>query len=466
MKCKHIIIAAIVSMTFTGCGLYNKYEKTVKTPDDVFGASMLDSLLADVDTSYIQPSWREFFTDPLLQQLIEQALANNTDLNTARIAVEKSKASLRQAKLAYLPSLSLSPQGTLSKFDNGSWSKSYSLPLELSMNVEVFGSITSKKRAARAVLLQSQMTEESTRSNLISSVAQQYCYLQLLDRQLAILIETDSLWKASLEMEKVLWESGQVNSTAVNQQESSYLSVKNQIIDTRLDILNTEDDICSLLAITPQHIRRSRLDTHDAQLTTLNSRLTLHKGISAKALLLRPDIRMANYTMEEAFYNTQAARAAFFPSLSLSGTAGWTNNGGGMVSNPGALLLKAIGSLTQPIFARGQLKANKQMAQLTEEDMQKKYVQTVLNAGRDVNKAIAQCQASREKNQHYRRQVEVLHKAYDDTHYLMDNGEVNYLEVLTAQEKLLTAQLNEATNIYNGAQAVIALYIALGGGTK
>jgi outer membrane protein TolC len=189
-------------------------------------------------------------------------------------------------------------------------------------------------------------------------------------------------------------------------------------------------------------------------------------GVPATMLELRPDIRMANHAMEEAFYNTQAARAAFFPGITLTGSLGWTNSGGGQLVNPGKLLWNFVGQLTQPIFARGQLKANKKIAQLTEEDLQKKYVQTVINAGNQVNEAMADCMAAREKYDYYRRQVEVLYNAYIGTHELMDNGKANYLEVLTAQESLLTAQLSEVSNMYNGAQAVIALYIALGGGTK
>ena len=419
-------------------------------------------------------TWREFFTDPKLQALIEQVLANNTDLNSARIAVEKSEASLKMAKMAYLPSLYFSPQGTLSKFDDNPWSKTYNLPLQLSMDVDVFGSITSKKRASKAVLQQAQMREETIRVNLISTTAQQYYMLQLLDRQLEILTLTDSLWNASLETQKTLWENGKSYSTAVNQMESSYLNVKTQIVDTRRSIRATENAICRLLAITPQHVDRniwgtSALHHPEAQGDTGQRMFDLQFliiGVPASMLEQRPDIRMANHAMEEAFYNTQAARAAFFPSITLNGTAGWTNSAGSMVVNPGKLLLSAVGSLTQPIFARGRLSANLKISKLTEEDLQKKYVQTVIDAGNQVNEAMADCQAAREKHGYYHRQVQVLNQAYIGTHELMDNGKASYLEVLTAQESLLNSQLNEAMNMYKGTQAVIALYVALGGGTK
>jgi len=468
MKIKNIIIVAAVGTMLTGCGLYNKYEKTVEEPAGVFGNSQ-DIVSASSESTIADMSWREFFTDPMLQNLIEQALANNTDLNTARINIEKSQISLKTKKLAYLPSVSFSPQGSLSSFDGAKATKSYIIPLDVSWDVDLFGSITNKKRAAQAALLQAQMTEEATRSNLISTIAQEYFLLQLLDREMEILIETDSLWKASLDTQEALYENGQAYLTAVNQQESSWLDVKLQIVAMRRSIRATENEICSLLCITPQPIERSHWGA-EAQYhsATEGQRLFeeryLKIGVPAQMLERRPDIRLANYYMEEAFYNTQAARAAFFPSITLSGEVGWTNNGG--IVNPSKLLWQLVGSLTQPIFARGQIKGNYKIAQLTEENLKKKYVQAVIDAGNDVNEAIADCMTAREKHSYYNRQVEVLHEAYYGTHELMDNGKATYIEVLKAQESLLSAQLNEAENLYNGAQGVIALYIALGGGTK
>ncbi len=464
-------MATAVSFLLTSCGIYNKYEQKVANPENSFGTTQ-DIQEATDGTSLAEQSWREFFTDPLLQQLIEQVLANNTDLNSARIAVEKSQAALTAAKLAYLPSLYLAPQGTLSKFDKNPWTKTYDLPLQLSMDIDLFGSITNKKRAAKAVLLQAQVCEEATRANLIATTAQLYFMLQLLDQQLTILNMTDSLWKASLETQKSLWENGKAYSTAVNQMESSYLSMKTQIVDTRMQIRSTENSICKLLGVVPQHIEREKwsLALHHTMAPKESTQglfdtKFLKIGVPATMLQQRPDIRMANHAMEEAFYNIQGARSAFFPHITLTGTAGWTNNAG-VIVNPGKMLLNAVGQLTQPIFARGQLKANYKISKLTMEDLQKKYVQTVIDAGNQVNNAMAQCAAAREKNTYYHRQVQVLYDAFIGTHELMNNGKAIYLEVLTAQESLLNAQLSEAANMYDGALAVIALYISLGGGTK
>ena len=468
IKIKSILIVALLSFVLSGCGTFKKYESQGSIPANAYGNDVWQN-----ETSLAQMSWREFFTDPLLQQLIDSVLARNTAINSVRIAVEKSEDSLKAAKLAYLPSLYFSPQGTLSSFDYGPVSKTYNLPLQLSLDIDAFGSITNQKRKSQAVLKQAQIREEALRANLVSTVAQQYYRLQLLDRQLEILTATDSLWNASLETDKTLWENGKIYSTAVNQMESSYLNVKTQIVDTRRNIRSVENAICRLLAQTPQHINRSEwgssaLHHPEAQGDTgqrMFDTQFLKTGVPAMLLENRPDIRIADHAMEEAFYNTQAARAAFFPSITLSGTAGWTNSAGAVI-NPGKMLLNAVASLTQPIFARGRLLTNLKIAKLSQEDLQRKYVQTVIDAGNQVNEALADCQAAREKHAYYHRQVQVLHEAYTGTHELMDNGKANYLEVLTAQESLLNSQLSEAANMYNGAKAVIALYIALGGGTK
>ena len=473
MKIKNIIAFAVVGFMLTGCGIYNKYEQNTPTPADVFGSDE-NVKVANTETTIAQMSWREFFTDPLLQQLIEQVLANNTDLNSARIAVEKSEASLKAAKMAYLPSLAFAPQGTISSFNNNAAVKTYNVPLQLSVDLDVFGSITNKKRAAKAVLLQAQMQEEVVRTNLISITAQQYLMLQVLDRELEILMQTDSLWNESLETEKALWENGKAYSTAVNQMEASYLSVKTQIVDTRRNIRAVENAICKLLAISPQPIKRQKwgssylhyADETGDEAARMFTDKYLRIGIPAQMLENRPDILMANHAMEEAFYNTAAARSAFYPTITLSGAAGWTNNSGMGIVDPGKLLLNAVAQLTQPIFARGKLTANKKIAQLTEEDLQKKYVQMVINAGNEVNEAMADCMTARDKHGYYQRQVQVLHEAYISTHELMDNGKASYIEVLRAQESLLDAQLNSAMNMYYGAESIIALYIALGGGSK
>lgn len=455
MKKLGIIIFA--GLVLSSCGVYKKYQPQTEAPKNLYGQ------VEEGGTSIGEISWREFFTDPVLRQLIDSALAHNTDMQSARLTVEKAQASLKAAKLAYLPSLSLNPQASVSSMLSsdgalGKASYSYNIPLQLDWNIGISNSVTVNKRKAQAVLEQAKAQREATQANLISTVAQYYYYLMLLDRQLEILIATDSLWDESLETQRALWENGQSYSTAVNQMESSNLSVKMQIIDIKRSIVGVENSLCKVLAITPQPIRRNTWGQFE-----LPTRFEL--GVPAELLQNRPDIKVADQALAEAFYNTASARAAFFPSFSLQGILGWTNNGG-LIANPGALLMQALASLAQPIFAQGKLRANLKIAKLNQQDMLNQYVQTVIEAGNQVNEALADCQKAKDKYELYQRQVEVLEDAYVGTHELMNNGKASYLEVLTAQESLLSAQLNNATNMYNGSIALIGLYIALGGATK
>ena len=453
-----ILVLAVSTMLFSSCGIYGKYHSQNEVDNHLYGTTE-DVTTAQADSSIATLSWREVFTDPQLQQLIEKALAQNTDLTSARIAIERAQASLKAAKLGYLPSFTLAPQGGWS-WNNSTedWTHTYNAPLQMNWDLDLFGVNLNAVRKSKAVVAQAQYRQQSVQANLISTVAQQYFMLQLLDRQMEILIHTDSLWNISLETQRALFENGKSYSTAVNQMENSYLNVKRQIIEVQRNIRGTENSICRLLCITPQTIERNAWSDF-----ALPERVST--GVPAELLENRPDIKIADQALAEAFYNTNAARSAFFPKISLQGILGWGNNQG-MIANPGALLFNALASLTQPIFAQGKLTAQLKISKLSQKEIQKKYVQTVINAGNQVNEALADCQTAKKKDVLYKRQVEVLTDAYAGTHELMDAGKANYLEVLTAQETLLSAQMNEAANLYDGSRALIALYIALGGGTK
>ena len=459
---RKILSIALCAVLFSSCGVYKKYQSQNDAPADLFGSGDSIAQAALQDASIAELSWREFFTDPLLQNLIDSALAHNTDMQSARLSVMQAQASLMAAKLAYLPSLSLNPQGSISTNMFGSAGNgtglgySYNIPLQLDWNIGISGSVTVNKRKAKAVLAQAEASQQATQANLISTVAQYYFQLLMLDKELDILLKTDSLWGESLETERALWENGQAYSTAVNQMESSCMDVKTRIIDTRRSILSAENELCKLLRITPQVIARTQWGEYE-----LPERFGT--GVPAALLENRPDIKAADQALAEAFYNTAAARAQFYPSFNLTGLLGWIGENG---ADPGALLMKLAASIMQPIFAQGKLTAQLKIAKYNQEDKLNQYIQTVIEAGNQVNEALADCQVARDKDRLYKRQVEVLQDAYTGTHELMNAGKASYIEVLTAQESLLSAQLSEAENLYNGAIGLIGLYIALGGATK
>ena len=463
------IIIALCAM-MSSCGVYKKYQSQTDVPDDLFGknpatqwSDSVNGLAGEAGlTSVADLSWREFFVDPVLQDLIDSALVRNTDMLAAKSAVMQAQASLKAAKLAFLPSLSLNPQAGISTQKFGSAGSgtglgySYNIPLQLDWNIGISGSVTVNKRKAQAVLEQTQAARAATQANLIATVAQYYFALLMLDKELEVLLQTDSLWNESLETERALWENGQAYSTAVNQMESSCMDVKRQILDTKRDILSAEGELCKLLRMTPRAIKRTAWGAY-----SLPERFST--GVPAMLLENRPDIKLADQTLAEAFYNTAAARAQFYPSFNLTGLLGWIGESG---ADPGALLMKLAASVMQPVFANGKLTAQLKIAKLNQEDKLMEYIQTVIDAGNQVNAALADCQVARDKDVLYKRQVAVLRDAYTGTHELMNAGKASYLEVLTAQESLLSAQLNEAENLYHGATSLVGLYIALGGATK
>lgn len=447
-------LAAVLLMT--SCGVYEKYQSATTVPDNVYGTT--ETVRQAQQTACIgEMSWREYFTDPKLQQLIDTALVRNVDIATARIRLDQANVVLTSAKLAYFPSVYLTPQAGITRF-NDATVKTYNIGANVQWNIYPFGVLANAKRLADAQKRQAEVAAQAVRSQVVASVAQAYSQLQMLDEQLRIVEATEKLWYKSLDTQRALMQNGKAYSTAVNQMEASYLGVKAQILDIKDNINNVENVICLLLDMTPQTISRS---------VWTSNQLPQRIGTGVPALMLsnRPDVRMAELNLEATHYSVQAARSAFYPSLTLGGTLGWTNGDGGSI-NPGKLLLNAAASLTQPLFAQGKLRAQLKNARLEQEEAINRMAHTILAAGKDVNDALRACQLANEKDPIIKSQVAALNAAYDGTHVLMDNGKASYIEVLMAQEALLNAQLAEAANLYNGKQALIALYLSLGGGIQ
>ena len=360
---------------------------------------------------------------------------------------KKDEASLKAAKLGYLPSLSFNPTYSI---DNALGS-SFSIPVSASWQLDIFGSNTSRKRQAAALTAQARDLEQATRAKLVSSIAQLYLQLVTYDRQFAIMLHARDLWEQSLETQKALMENGRAYSTAVNQMEASVLSVDLQIVELKNSITQCENAICQMLAETPHHIARSEWVN-----PYLPDKIAL--GVPADMLRYRPDVRAAEHNLESAFFGVNFARSEFFPKISIGGSLAW---GGGS-----SLIAGAVASLLQPIFAQGQLNANLKISKYRMEDAQNRFVQAVIDAGNEVNSALSEYHSALAKKELYSRQVAALEDAFYATRELMDNGKAIYLEVLTAQESYLNAQISEVINLYAANYALIELYTALGGATE
>lgn len=447
---KKILIICLAA-AMTSCGIYKNYQRPDVVTDGLYGtAETADSTtLGDI-------SWQEMFTDPQLQALIDLALTNNTDLQSAQWRVKEAEATLKSARLAYLPSFNFAPQGTISSFDNGAASKTYSIPVTASWQIDIFGGLTNAKRKAKALYAQSKEYEQAVKTQLISGVANLYYTLLMLDSQYEVTKETAAKWEESVRTMREMKAAGMTNEAGVAQYEGSYYGIVASLNDIEYSIRETENSLCSVLGEVPHEIVRGRLD--EQQLPD-----NLAVGVPVQMLSNRPDIRQAEYSLMQSFYATNAARSALYPSITLSGSAGWTNNAG-VITNPGKLLLSAAGSLLQPIFNANANRANLKIAKAQQEESKLAFQQALLNAGAEVNNALTQCQTARAKTDLRIKQIEAMERAVESTELLMQHSSTTYLEVLTAQQSLLSAQLSQIADQFDEIQGVVNLYQALGGG--
>ena len=451
---KRIIIGLLLLTGLSGCHIYRTYER----PE----LSGVDSLyrvpaMTEDTMSLADFSWKELFTDTVLQQLIEKGIANNTDLNIARLKVREAEALLTSSKLAYLPSVSLTPQGTIKSIEGNSPTKTYNLAASADWELDIFGRLTNAKREAKAVLEQSQAYKQAVQTQLIATIANSYYTLLMLDKQLDISKRTAEIWAENLRVMKALKKAGQTTEMAVAQIEASKLSVDASLLSLEQQITEVENSLSSLLGVVPQRIDRSTLDMQSFP-------DTLSVGVPLQLLQRRPDVRQSEAAIAESFYTTNRAYSAFYPAITLSGSAGWTNAAGAIISNPGEWLFSAVGSLVQPLFNRGQNIANLKVAKARQEEALLTFRQTLLNAGTEVNDALLQWQVARRRLDLDRQQIISLQSAVRSSELLMRHSSQNYLEVLTARQTLLDAELSAVSDRFEEIQGVINLYHALGGG--
>ena len=459
MKIKSIIAFASVGLLLGSCGIYNKYER----PDvNVKGlvrdsASTADTLAVSDTTSFGNLPWRSVFTDPQLQSLIEQGLAHNTNMLNAALNVKMVEAQLEVAKLAFVPSFTFSPQGVISSWDGNKATKTYSLPVQASWSIDLFGNLLNVKRSAQMSLLATKDYQLVVQTKLISNIANMYYTLMMLDKQLEIVDNMQTLTKETWNIMKLQKELGRVKETGVQSAESNYYSVQAQAADLKRQIREMENSLSLLLGQPAQTISRGKLENQ-----SLPSEFST--GIGIQLLSNRPDVHYAEMSLAQCFYNTNQARSRFYPSITISGSGAYTNSGGGGIVNPGKMLWSAIGSLVQPIFANGQLIAGLKVAKAQQEQAYNTWQNAVLSAGSEVSNALVLYNSSDEKSKLEQKQVESLTKNVEYTKLLFNEGSSTYLEVITAQQSLLNAQLSKVADDFYKMQAVVNLYYALGGG--
>ena len=438
-------------LLLVGCGTYSNYSRPASLPVD---SLYRDAPLPSPDTASLADlTWRELFTDSVLSRWIERGLQTNSDLQIACLRTARAQASLRASRLAFLPSVSLTPQGTLSRFADAETSKNYSLGGGAEWEIDAFGRLRNALKGSQAALEAERAYEQAAQTQLVATIAELYYSLLMLDSQLAITRRTALEWAENVRAVKALKRAGERNDAAVAQAEASRLDAESSVLALEKQIHETENQFATLVGIAPAHIERGQS-------------LQLAVGVPVQLLSRRPDVRQAEWQLAEAFYATGEARSTFYPQITLSGSAGWTNNSGADIVNPGKWLLSAIGSLVQPVFSKGRNRANLHIAKAQQQQAQIAFVQKLLDAGAEVNNALTQWQSAQKRAELNGRKVEALQTAVRSTTLLMEHGSTNYLEVLTARQTLLQAQLSELSDKYDEIQAIISLYHALGGGAE
>ena len=461
---KKIMIFAAATLLISSCGVYNKYERP-----DVETTGLVRDVVSDVDTLVVQDTasfgnlpWRAVFTDPQLQALIEQGLERNPDLLNAALNVKMYESMLTAAKLAFLPAVNIgqqSPMATISTLytDPSVTTKSYTLPITASWTLDLFGNILSQKRSTQMKLLGMKDYQMAVRAQIIGGIANSYYTLLMLDEQLRIVTEMSKMAKETWDMMALQHQLGRVRSISVQSAEAAYLSTQTQANDFRRQIRATENALSLLIGQQGQQIPRSTL--YEQALPTEFS-----TGVGVALLQNRPDVHYAEMALASCFHDVQTARSQFYPNITVGASLAFTNSNGNL--NPGKWLASLFGSLTQPIFQRGALTVNLKVKKMQYEQAFNTWQDAILKAGNEVSNALVNYRGYDENSKIEAQRVAVLTKTVEDTKALYRSRGSSYLEVLTAQNQLLTAELNKATADFNKMQSVVSLYTALGGGGK
>lgn len=410
-------------------------------------------------------SWKNLFTDQYLEQYIEEGLQNNMDIRIAIQQMIAAEAYAKQGKAGYLPTLSVGPNYTHQEYSENSQFGSifsggldtYDITADLSWEADIWGKIRSNKRASQADYLQSVAGHQAVKTQLISNIANTYYNLLALDAQLEVTNQTIATRASSVETIKALKDAGQVTQVAVDQNIAQYNSAKALQIDIETAIFKAENTLSILLGKAPQEFKRSRLDNQ-----SIDQEIKL--GVPARLLRNRPDVMAAEYALISDFELTNVANSSFYPSLTLTASGGLQSLELDKLLNANSLFATVVGGLTQPLLNQRKLKTQKEVALANQESSLLNFKKTLLVAGSEVSNALFSYEAETKKFEFRKNEVEALRKAETNSEELLKNGYANYLDLLTARQSALSAELNLITNKLSQLSATVELYRSLGGG--
>lgn len=437
------------------CNIYKKYELPTDTAITADYARAVAQSADSASLPYL--GWEQVFTDPQLQTLIRTALSSNRDLDNARLNVEIARAQLKGAKLSYLPSVAIAPNGGTASYGGSKMNWSYTIPAQVAWEIDVFGKILNSKRGAEVSVEQMRFYEQAVHSQIVCGVASTYYALVMLRQQLGLTRRTAEIWKEQVESMELMKEAARVNEAAVVQSRANYYSIMASIPDLENQINQLQNTMSLLLNTYPQtwEVTES-LDFAIAQ--------ELTEGIPFTYLAVRPDVRASERALAAAYYATNSARAAFYPSLTISAEGGFTNLLGGLIKNPGEWFVQLAGSLVAPLFSRGRNIATLQAAKAQQQQALNNFEYSVLSAASEVSNALVDLNKNSAKREMVLKQIEQLEKSVEYTQELLSFGSATYLEVLTARQGLLNAQMASLQCWHDKVTALVSLYHAVGGG--
>ena len=454
-KIIYMAVAASLSLSLGSCHIYKKYE----TPDSTaLTAEYKQARQAEPDsTAFGNLLWEDVFTDPVLVDLINRALAENTSLRNAQLNVDIADAQLRGARLAYLPSLALTPNGAGASYAGSDLSWTYTIPATVSWEIDVFAKLLNSKRGAQVAVYKSEAYAQAVRSRIIAGVANCYYAIASVERQLHLYRTTAQLWKESVQMMKDMKEAGRTTEAAVVQMTANYNNVLAGITDLEVSLDQLNNTMSLLMNTMPQTWAVSP----DASLQVPEM---LIQGVPMLYLAMRPDVAAAEQDLAVAYYATNSVRAAFYPGITISAQGGFTNLLGSFVKNPGDWFYNLAGSLVAPLFSRGQNIARLQASKIQQQQAMNNFEYTLLTAAAEVSDGLTTYRKATEKSTYLAEQVANLEKSVEYTVDLFQYSNGTYLEVIAAQQSLLGAQMAQLSNELTSAQAIINLYQSLGGG--
>ncbi len=458
-----VMVVVVMATTLQSCFVAKEYSRPeLEETENLYRTDNLpqDSLsMADV-------SWKDMFTDQHLKQYIEEGLQNNLDIRVAIQQMSAAEAYMRQGKAGYLPTLGVNAQvshqelsensqfgGLFSSLDQ------YELSGSLSWEADIWGKIRSTKRAGEASYLQSVAAHQAVKTQLVSSIATVYYQLLALDAQLEVTKQTITARENSVTTIQALKEAGQVNQVAVDGNIAQYNNAKALLVDIEVAIFKTENTLNLLLGRSSQNIERTLLDNQ-----SLETEIKL--GVPATLLRNRPDVMASEYALINAFEMTNVARSEFYPSLTITASGGFQSLELDELFSVNSLFANIIGGLAQPIFNKRAIKTQHEVALAQQEQALLGFKKSLLVAGNEVSNALYDYDAQTEKFEFRVNEVEALRQAEANSEELLVNGYATYLDLLTARQNALSAELNLIDNKLNQLLSIVNLYEALGGGWK